>query len=670
MATKGLLASSRSFVTLFDSGSLGAQTDRDLLECFQTDSGPIGQEAFRILVERHGPMVLGLCRSLVRDQHEAEDAFQATFLVLVRKAASIDRRDTLGPWLYGVAAKVARRARSRLIDRRKREVPVAPDLPGRDCPAPDRLSSEGIVHEEIARLPDSFRKPLVLCCLQGLSYDLAALQLGVNQSTLRGRLERARKRLQSRLQQRGIPALVGGPSLASFPVSLPPLPCSLVETTVQFSLRWSRLTGLLGGGTVVPQSIAALAQGVVQSMFLQTIRASAAALLAVGAIGTVVVAQQGKGQPTGATAPAAIARDGQDEPIKPQDEKIVDQPGAVTYVDYEEKEVLLSITKRMGARPQMKLSIRDAREKPGTLPTPKGIIEITSVDERTSKARIIKTTNAINPIRVGDIAFSPFWSPVGPTRFAVLGKIDLNRDGNDDRNGLKRLIQEAGGTVDFDFPPPEIGKQSGKLTPRIDWYVTDDRSPLREFGPPEPKPDPRVREVVKEARLSGIRPMTIGKLLAYLGIAENAIPVERPASRGPAAEAAKTPRPDANARIRQKLEMKAPADFPRVASLETLLKTIKKITTDDNYPGIPIYVDPVGISEVKVTMAAEIDVYGDQPIRKMLSDSLRGLGLMFDVRDGFLMISSRTTILEHSVEEIDRKLDRVIDMLGRLEQKN
>ena len=114
MPTTRGLTGSRSLVTLFDSGSLGSQSDRDLLEWFQTDSGPAGQEAFRILVERHGPMVLGLCRSLVRDQHEAEDAFQATFLVLVRRAASIRRRDTLGPWLHGVAAKVARRARSRL----------------------------------------------------------------------------------------------------------------------------------------------------------------------------------------------------------------------------------------------------------------------------------------------------------------------------------------------------------------------------------------------------------------------------------------------------------------------------------------------------------------------------------------------------------------------------
>ena len=132
MSAKRVMTSSRSLVALFDSGSLGTQSDRELLECFQSDSGPIGQEAFRILVERHGPMVLGLCRSLVRDQHEAEDAFQATFLVLVRKAASIERRDTLGPWLYGVAARVARRARSRLNLRRQPRSSGRADIPARD----------------------------------------------------------------------------------------------------------------------------------------------------------------------------------------------------------------------------------------------------------------------------------------------------------------------------------------------------------------------------------------------------------------------------------------------------------------------------------------------------------------------------------------------------------
>ena len=164
----------RSIDALFNAGALGTKTDGELLECFTTDRGRPGQEAFRILVERYGPMVLGLCRSLVKDSHEAEDAFQATFLVLVRKAASIRRRDTIGPWLHGVATRVGRRAFNRTIRRQKREFTCGLDIPSRDDSPPDGPPGEQVIQEEISRLPESFRAPVVLCCLIGLCYDLAA----------------------------------------------------------------------------------------------------------------------------------------------------------------------------------------------------------------------------------------------------------------------------------------------------------------------------------------------------------------------------------------------------------------------------------------------------------------------------------------------------------------
>ena len=149
-------------------------------------------------------------------------------------------------------------------------------------------------------------------------------------------------------------------------------------------------------------------------------------------------------------------------------------------MDYDSREVQLNVTRSMGARPQMVLSVFDSRS-PG-IPTekPKGTIEITKVGDRISIGRIIKTINPIAPIRIGDIVYSAAWSPNNPTRFALLGKIDVNRDGRDDREELKRMIQEAGGIVDFDLPPPYIGKETGKLTPRIDWFVIDERTPLRD----------------------------------------------------------------------------------------------------------------------------------------------------------------------------------------------
>jgi hypothetical protein len=212
--------------------------------------------------------------------------------------------------------------------------------------------------------------------------------------------------------------------------------------------------------------------------------------------------------------------------LERNNETILDRPdGYVTYVDYETKELLISVNRRMGARPQMKMTIFDARS-PG-IPTekPKGSIELTSIGETNSHARIIKTDNSIDPIRVGDIVYSPAWSPNQPTKFALVGKMDVNRDGRDDREELKRMIHEAGGVVDYDLPPIDLGKETGVISPELDWYVIDDRKPFRDINTKqsdaslasEAKLSKRVGEITKEARLNGIRPMTIGKLLAYLG---------------------------------------------------------------------------------------------------------------------------------------------------------
>jgi hypothetical protein len=212
-------------------------------------------------------------------------------------------------------------------------------------------------------------------------------------------------------------------------------------------------------------------------------------------------------------------------------ELILDRPdGYVTYVDYETREVLVSLNRRMGARPQMKMTIFDARS-PG-IPTekPKGSIMLTQVNEQFSSAKILKTDDPIDPIRVGDIVYSAAWSPNQPMRFALVGKIDINRDSKDDRAELKRMIQEAGGVVDFDLPPPDLGKETGTLSPRIDWYVIDDQPPIRDAFMPEAEKsigaasrlEKRVGEVIKEARLNGIRPMTKERLLIYLGYDMNA----------------------------------------------------------------------------------------------------------------------------------------------------
>jgi RNA polymerase sigma factor (sigma-70 family) len=160
------------------------------------------EDTFQVLLERHGPMVLGVCRRLLRDEQEAEDAFQTTFLVLVRKAASLRRQESLGSWLYGVAYRIARRSRMRLNRTTTgwREVAVAGDpdeeLAWRDL--------RPVLDEELRRLPEKYRRPVLLCFVEGKTQEGAARDLGWTRGTLRGRLERGRDLLQERLARRGI----------------------------------------------------------------------------------------------------------------------------------------------------------------------------------------------------------------------------------------------------------------------------------------------------------------------------------------------------------------------------------------------------------------------------------------------------------------------------------
>ena len=255
MTTEVAHASWQSLNTLFSVGTLGGLSDTELLKCFRNDRDAGGQEAFRILVERHGPMVWGLCRSVIPDPHEAEDAFLATFLVLVRKGHAIWVRDSVGPWLYGVATRVARRARRRAVERGRRQVALVEDVvdPKASGPASrvhDR-ETDRVIHEEVARLAASLREPIVLCTLEGLTYDAAARQLGVTEATLRGRLRRARRRLASRLRERGITSPRLGKRcrlLGIVPVRIAgtALPETLVKSTVQHAALWSSISGLVG----------------------------------------------------------------------------------------------------------------------------------------------------------------------------------------------------------------------------------------------------------------------------------------------------------------------------------------------------------------------------------------------------------------------------------------
>src|SRR5262249_53369416 len=163
------------------------------------------ESAFAALVRRHGPMVFAVCQSVLRRRHDAEDAFQAVFLVLARKAGSIRRPESLSSFLHGVAYRMSLKARADNARRQSREV-KAP-FPEPAVSASDDLSwgeLRAVLHAELSALPGRLREPLVLCYLEGLTQDEAARRLGWTPATVKGRLQRGREKLRRRLERRGV----------------------------------------------------------------------------------------------------------------------------------------------------------------------------------------------------------------------------------------------------------------------------------------------------------------------------------------------------------------------------------------------------------------------------------------------------------------------------------
>ena len=224
---------SRHVRMLFNVGTVGGLTDGQLLERFTERGGETAELAFAALVDRHGPMVLRVCRSVLRDPHEAEDAFQATFLVLMRRSGSLWVRDSLGPWLHQVAYRVASCAHSAAIRRRRHERRAA-ELVGPRLREEDRDDLGDVLHDEVNRLPWGCRVAVVLCYFEGLSPEQAAQQLGCPVGTVQSRLARGRERLRSRLTRRGLsPALGAGVAAESVQASPP---TALVEATIRAAM--------------------------------------------------------------------------------------------------------------------------------------------------------------------------------------------------------------------------------------------------------------------------------------------------------------------------------------------------------------------------------------------------------------------------------------------------
>ncbi|SIO39357.1 RNA polymerase sigma-70 factor, ECF subfamily [Singulisphaera sp. GP187] len=309
---------------LFNVGTVAGLSDGELLDRFAARRGESAELAFAALVERHGPMVLRVCRKVLHDSDDAADAFQATFLVLARKAGSIRRRDSLGAYLHGVALRVASCACSAVARRRKHERMYAERVAVSYLEkAPDDLGR--VIHEELGRLPERFRGVAVLCDLEGKTYVEAAGLLGCPPGTVMSRLAEARRRLRGRLARRGLAPSAGAIGVmlaAETRATAKGLPVALAEATIQAAARFA--AGPATPGAVVSASVMTLTEGVLKTMFLTQLKSLALLGLVGGAVatGAGVLAQTpatpAQALPLPASAsPAADPRDDPDSAAQP-----------------------------------------------------------------------------------------------------------------------------------------------------------------------------------------------------------------------------------------------------------------------------------------------------------------------------------------------------------------
>ena len=342
MATSGQFgAVARQISRLFGTGTVTGCSEGELLDRFVLRRD---EAAFEALVARHGPMVLGVCRRLLDDPTDVEDAFQATFLILVKKAGTLRARDLLANWLYGVALRVAKRARLNAARRRAREKPgfeaEEAAMPQSGASVDDLGELRALLDEEVAQLPEKFRVPVLLCYLQGLTHDEAAARMRCPVGTVRSRLAKARDVLRGRLTRRGAAPASSFLAAGKLIGASPEVPAALFQSTIRAGAQFAASQSLTAGA--VSASAALLAEGVLKTMALKKTIAVAMILTTVGAVtvtgGSRLLAQQRGDDPAqdrAAADPTAALRGHLESATK----RIADDTARISKLETEVKEL-------------------------------------------------------------------------------------------------------------------------------------------------------------------------------------------------------------------------------------------------------------------------------------------------------------------------------------------
>ncbi len=302
MASVRLGAAMRQIHLLFGEGTLAGLADAQILERYVAQRDEL---SFTALVQRHGPMVLAVCRSVLDDPNDADDAFQATFLLLARKAKSLWVNDSLGGWLHRVASRIAIQMKSDAVRRRDQERRAAEKMGMARTSDPLENDTFRVLHQEIDRLPERYRKPIILCYLERMTYQQAANHLRWSEGTVQGRLTRGRSLLRARLARRGV--TLGVATLGA--LALPHEASAVSASLLLPAIRTARVFGLgeaAGVGTV-STAVEILVKQALRTMMLAQIKMVAAAGLFIGALTCVATGLSASGpiggEPVAAPAP-------------------------------------------------------------------------------------------------------------------------------------------------------------------------------------------------------------------------------------------------------------------------------------------------------------------------------------------------------------------------------
>ena len=638
---------------LFQNGTLTGSTEGELLERFVARRD---EAAFEVIVARYGPMVLHVCRQLLHDPDDVEDAFQATFLVLVRKANSLKRCDLLGNWLYGVAQRVALRARSLEARRRARAAAAIASARSRadqdsaleggaDRFSPEQIEPELWLHQEIARLPEKYRVPIVLCYMEGLTHDDAAHRLNWPLGTVKGRLARARDLLRRRLTHRGFTMTEStfATSLCA-PLANVAVPAALIQTTLQAATSISSRAGLsLAATSSISLPVATLGEGVLEAMTMTQVKAIALPLLLLGVVTTGVVALAAQGNPNEKKG------DSRAQPAQALDErKAASQPTPAAQSGSKTTEELLR--DQLGADEELYASL----VVPGRSLSADDFRSLARWSHRLLNAS--RTLSSDPPARIAAYALHR-------NRMKSLNTLAAKASSSNEIKAMTQAqLREAEQLL------ASVAQESRRSLPSTSAVAAgpaglpgDSRNAVERNAATGTAPNDSSQAqtspdapagATRMGRADQSRMPTGGMARGGRAMGAARSSLTRSNIAAFAVEMAlRNPDPRSEV-IRKKLDEPISMSFANPTPLEDLLKYLKQATTTPTYAGIPMYVDPKGLEETNTTITSTIaiDLEGI-PLKTTLRLALKQLGLAYCVRDGVLIISSVQGINDELAEE-------------------